>query len=143
DLALLDGVSLDTESQTLRVQMGATWEQIYERLLAETDLIPIGGGCLPVGIPGFVLGGGFSFVSRSYGLSVDNLLSLTIVTPDLETRTISAESTSEDERDLFCACRGVGGGNFVGVVALELRLHRPNTPKMLLGLLRWPVDQAH
>jgi FAD binding domain/Berberine and berberine like len=143
DLALLDAVSLDAESQTLRVQMGATWEQIYERLLAETDLIPIGGGCLPVGIPGFVLGGGFSFVSRSYGLSVDNLLSLTIVTPDLETRTISAESTSEDERDLFWACRGGGGGNFGVVVEMELRLHKPNTPKMLLGVLRWPVEQAH
>jgi FAD binding domain/Berberine and berberine like len=142
DLALLNAVTLNEEAQTLRVQMGATWEQIYAEIISRTHLIPIGGGCLPVGIPGFVLGGGFSFVSRSYGMSIDNLISLTLVTPDGELRTISDEAQDPDERDLFWACRGGGGGNFGVAVEMVLQMHEPNTQRMLVGTPRWPAERA-
>ena len=142
DLSLMNAVTLDEESRTLRVQMGAKWSQIYDELGGRTDLIPIGGGCLPVGIPGFILGGGFSFVSRSYGMSVDNLLSLTLVTPDGVTRTVSEQSEDPAERDLFWACRGGGGGNFGVAVEMELQLHKPNAPRMLVARPRWPAHRA-
>jgi FAD/FMN-containing dehydrogenase len=142
DLDLLDEVELDQAARTLRVQMGATWQEIYAQIVGTTDLIPVGGGCLPVGIPGFVLGGGFSFASRSYGMSIDNLLELTIVTPDGEARTITANSDDEDERDLFWACRGGGGGNFGVAVEMKLRMHQPNTPRMLVSRPRWPAERA-
>lgn len=141
-LALMDAAELDLDAETLRVQMGATWAHVYGLLLRETSLVPVGGGCLPVGIPGFVLGGGFSFASRSFGLSSDNLLELTIVTPDGETRVLSDRTTDPAERELWWACRGGGGGNFGVAVEMVLRLHRPATPKMLVARPRWPVEQA-
>lgn len=142
DLNLLDEVELDQQAQTLRAQMGLTWEQIYGQIIGTTELIPVGGGCLPVGIPGFVLGGGFSFVSRSYGMSIDNLLELTIVTPDGQAHTISADSEEENERELFWACRGGGGGNFGVAVEMKLRMHRPNSQRMLVARPRWPAERA-
>src|SRR5262249_25784791 len=96
DLSLMNAISLDEKNRTVRVQMGARWNDVYVFLMnSGTGLIPIGGGCPTVGIPGFMLGGGFSFVSRSYGMSVDNLLSVGIVTPDGEYRRVSKESKSK------------------------------------------------
>jgi FAD binding domain/Berberine and berberine like len=132
------------EGETLRVQTGARWIDIYRYLQTSGNgLIPIGGGCAPVGIAGFVLGGGYSFASRSYGMSIDNLLSITLVTADGEVRTVSAQSKKDDERDLFWACRGGGGGNFGIAVEMHLQLRRPRTPLMLMAQIRYPVAQAH
>jgi FAD/FMN-containing dehydrogenase len=68
-----------------------------------------GGDHSGTGIPGFMLGGGLSFVSRSYGLSIDNLIDIDIVTPDGKLRTVSANAGSAEERELFWACCGGGG----------------------------------
>lgn len=141
DFSLMKAMRL--EGDTLRVQTGARWIDIYEFLQTNGNgLIPIGGGCAPVGIAGFVLGGGYSFASRSYGMSVDNLLSLTLVTADGVVRTVSETSPSREERDLFWACRGGGGGNFGIAVEMHLQLHRPPTPTMLMAQIRYPVAQA-
>lgn len=141
DFSLMKRMSLDGD--TLHVQAGARWIDIYRFLQAGGQgLIPIGGGCAPVGVSGFVLGGGYSFASRSYGLSIDNLIALTIVRPDGDVRTISATSTDRDDIDLFWACRGGGGGNFGLVVDLHLQLQRPHTPKMLVAQVRYPTAQA-
>lgn len=143
DLSLMKEMLLDAKRQTLRVQMGAIWSDVYSRLMnSGTGLIPVGGGCLTVGVPGFIQGGGFSFVSRSYGLSADNLLSLKIVTADGELREISEHSKSKEERDLFWALQGGGGGNFGVVVEMEIQLHKPNTEKMLMAQIRYPVAEA-
>ena len=143
DMSLMKGMSLDAKQRTLRVQMGALWSDVYAYMMKSgTGLIPVGGGCLTVGVPGFVQGGGFSFASRSYGISADNLLSLKIVTADGELRHISEASKSKDERDLFWALRGGGGGNFGVVTEMELQVHKPNTEKMFLAQIRYPVEQA-
>lgn len=143
DLNLMNAISLNEKKRSVTVQMGARWRDVYVFLMQSgTGLIPIGGGCPTVGIPGFMQGGGYSFVSRSYGMSVDNLLSLTIVTVDGEVRRISEDSHSKEERDLFWACRGGGGGNFGVVVEMELQVHMPNTAKMLMGQIRWPIERA-
>jgi hypothetical protein len=143
DLSLMRAIRLNEKNRHVHVQMGALWNDVYLFLMATgTGLIPIGGGCPTVGIPGFMQGGGYSFVSRSYGLSVDNLLELTIVTADGEVRRISESSNTKEERDLFWACRGGGGGNFGVVVEMEILVHQPNTPQMFTGQYRYHVDQA-
>lgn len=143
DMTAMKGKVFDRDRRTLRAEIGNTWSDLYIYLTnTGTGLIPVGGGCPTVGIPGFMLGGGVSFVSRSYGLSVDNLISIDIVTPDGELRRISADSHSKEERDLFWACRGGGGGNFGIAVAFEIRVHKPNTDKMLVGQIRYPIEIA-
>ena len=143
DLSLMKGMALDAKQRTIRVQMGCLWADVYAYMMKSgTGLIPVGGGCLTVGVPGFVQGGGFSFASRSYGLSADNLISLKIITADGELRHISEESKSKDDRDLFWALRGGGGGNFGIVTEMELRVHKPNTEKMFMAQIRYPVEQA-
>lgn len=141
DFTLMKSMSLDGD--TLHVQAGARWIDIYRFLQATgKGLIPIGGGCAPVGVSGFTLGGGYSFASRSYGLAIDNLIALTIVTADGEVRTVSGESTSREDVDLWWACRGGGGGNFGVVVQLHLQLRMPRTPTMLMTQIRYETSPA-
>lgn len=143
DLSLMNAIEFDKKQRIVRVQMGARWNDVYVYLMnTGTGLIPIGGGCPTVGIPGFMLGGGFSFVSRSYGMSVDNLLSVGIVTADGELRRVSKNSKSKHERDLFWACQGGGGGNFGIAVDMEIRVHQPRTPKMFMGQIRYNPEAA-
>jgi hypothetical protein len=89
-----------------------------------------------------MLGGGYSFVSRSYGMSIDNLLSLKIITPDGELRHIGVHSTAADDIDLFWACRGGGGGNFGIVTEMEMKVRKPYSDKMLVGQIRFPLEQT-
>jgi hypothetical protein len=143
DLQNMTAKRLDAARQVCWAQTGNRWHDLYIFLQqTNTGFIPIGGGCPTVGIPGFMLGGGLSFVSRSYGLSVDNLVSIDLVTPDGKLRTISGESKSKEDQDLWWACRGGGGGNFGIAVAFELRVHKPPTPTMLVGQIRYPTEAA-
>jgi FAD/FMN-containing dehydrogenase len=138
DMGALNAVEVDASDAVIRVQAGARWRDVYRAVLGSgTGLIPVGGGCADVGVAGFVLGGGYSFVSRSYGLGCDNVLALTIVTADGAVHRVSESAPHRAARDLFWACRGGGGGNFGVVVALELRAHRPPTPAMMMAELRY------
>lgn len=141
DFSLMKAIRL--EGDTLRVQAGTRWIDIYDYLGEKGNgLIPIGGGCAPVGVSGFVLGGGYSFVSRSYGLSIDNLIALTIVDPQGNVRTLSHDSTDPADIALFWACRGGGGGNFGIVTELHLQLRKPRTATMMVSQLRYRTEQA-
>ncbi len=142
DLSAMKLISFD-HKETITVEMGALWSDVYRFLQnAGTDKIPVGGACTAVGVAGFVLGGGYSFVSRSYGLACDSLVSATIVTADGAVRQVSADSTSGDERDLFWACQGGGGGNFGVVVQMQLRVHRPRSEKLFAGTLIYRLEDA-
>lgn len=140
DLSLLKAVELDRDAQVLRVQLGARWEDVYDYLLSTgTGLIPVGGGCVTVGLAGFLLGGGYSFTSRSYGMGCDNLLSVDLVTPDGVLHHLHDGCSSPEEQDLWWACRGGGGGNFGVAVAAELRVHQPRTPRMMISEVTYPL----
>lgn len=142
DMTSMSRMRLDAENQVLWTQAGVTWQAVYDLLQRSgTGLVPVGGGCLSVGVPGFLLGGGAGFVSRSYGMGADNLLSLVVVTADGEVRRLSADSTGADA-DLFWACRGGGGGNFGVAVEMELRLHQPPTRTLLGGVLYYPLERV-
>ncbi|SDG74815.1 FAD/FMN-containing dehydrogenase [Dyadobacter soli] len=139
----LNKITFDPKKETVTAQMGVIWYDVYKFMQATgTGLIPVGGGCPTVAPPGFMLGGGYSFVSRSYGMSIDNLISLKIVTPDGEMRHIGVESTSKDDVDLFWACCGGGGGNFGIVTEMEMRVRKPFSEKMLVGQIRYPLEHA-
>lgn len=143
DMALLSDLELDRDNQTLRVGLGARWADVYHVLLRSgTGLIPVGGGCLTVGPGGFLLGGGYSFTSRSYGMGCDNLRSLDLVTPDGVLHHLHDGATDPLDQDLWWACRGGGGGNFGVAVAAELQVHQPNQPTMLVGDITYPLTAA-
>ncbi len=143
DLSLMTRIQLDVASRTVKVQMGARWHDVYVYLInSGTGLIPIGGGCPTVGIPGFMQGGGYSFVSRSYGLSVDNLIAITLVTVDGKVHRLTADAADAFDRELFWACRGGGGGNWGVAIEMEILAHYPNTEKMLTGQIRYATNRA-
>ncbi|MCV9928226.1 FAD-binding oxidoreductase [Flavobacterium sp. LS1R49] len=139
----LNRITFNHKKETVTAEMGVIWYDVYKFMQAtNTGLIPVGGGCPTVAPPGFMLGGGYSFVSRSYGMSIDNLESLKIVTPDGELRHIGINSKSAEDIDLFWACCGGGGGNFGIVVEMEMRVRKPHSKKMLVGQIRYPLEMA-
>jgi len=143
DMKHLKKISFNREKETITAEMGVIWRDLYNYMAATgTGLIPIGGGCPTVAPPGFMQGGGYSFVSRSYGMSIDNLEQITIVTPDGELRCVGKQSTNPYDVDLFWAIRGGGGGNFGIVVEMEMNVRKPNTELMLVGQIRYPLELA-
>jgi FAD/FMN-containing dehydrogenase len=143
DMSLLSDIKLNRRTRTLRVGLGARWAQVYDFLESSgTGLIPVGGGCLTVGLGGFLLGGGYSFTSRSYGMGCDNLRSVDLVTPDGDLHHLHDGAPDPLERDLWWACRGGGGGNFGVAVAAELQVHQPKKKTMLVGEITYPLVAA-
>ncbi|MDX3380570.1 FAD-binding oxidoreductase [Streptomyces niveiscabiei] len=143
DLGLMKAMTLDREHERLTVQMGALWSDVYGYVdRAAAPLIPVGGGCLTVGLPGFLQGGGYSFVSRSYGLGSDNVTMIRLVDAAGALRTLTADAPRKEDRELFWACRGGGGGNFGVAVEMTLRLHEPPAPTVLGGSLHYPLERA-
>ena len=88
------------------------------------------------GIAGLTLGGGFGWLSRKYGMTVDNLLSANVVLADGR----QVRASEKENADLFWGLRG-GGGNFGVVTSFEFKLH-PVGPNVLSGLIVYPFAQA-
>ncbi len=117
DLSAMNGVFVDREARAVRAQAGATLGDVDH----ETQLFGLAaplGAVSETGIAGLTLNGGYGHLSRDFGLSVDNLLEVEIVTADGEVRT----ANDQQHEDLFWAVRG-GGGNFGVVTAFEYELH--------------------
>ncbi|RVD31778.1 FAD-binding oxidoreductase [Mesorhizobium sp. M4B.F.Ca.ET.017.02.2.1] len=138
DIRGLSGLSLDPNTNVLTVGMGSIWRDVYNFLrVSRTGLVPIAGGCLGVGAGGFLLGGGYSFVSRSYGLGIDNIEALTIVLADGSVRRVARASTGQDA-DLFWAACGGGGGNFGVAIDVDIKTHHLAAPTVLAGQVLFP-----
>jgi len=134
DLRPMNTVEVDAGRRIARAQGGVTWGE-YDRETQRHGLASPGGAISTTGIGGLTLGGGFGWLSRSYGLACDNLLSAEVVTADGTVRTASAE----DNPDLFWAIRG-GGGNFGVVTRFDYRLHPLR--ELYAGLVLYPRDKA-
>ena len=135
DLSQMRGVHVDPSTQAVRVQGGATWGECDR----ETQLFGLavpGGVVSTTGVAGLTLHGGVGHVRRKHGLSIDNLLSVDIVTADGQLRRASA---TENE-DLFWAVRGAGS-NFGVVTSFEFRAH-PVGPMVMVGAIFYPQDVA-
>ena len=129
----LRGVEVDANKRTVRVEPGATLGDV-DAVTQEHALAVPSGINSTTGIVGLTLGGGFGWLSRKYGMTVDSLLSADVVTAD--GRTVRA--SQDDNPDLFWGLRG-GGGNFGVVTSFEFRAH-PMGPEVLSGLIVHPFS---
>lgn len=132
DLSPMSGIEVDAAGRTARVQGGVTLAA-FDAATATHGLATPTGVVGSTGIGGLALGGGHGYLSRKYGLTIDNLLSAEVVLAD--GRTVSA--SQDDHPDLFWALRG-GGGNFGIVTSFTLRLH-PVT-QVVCGPTAWPAS---
>ncbi|HYY07526.1 MAG TPA: FAD-binding oxidoreductase [Actinomycetota bacterium] len=135
DLSLMRAIRVDPASATARAAGGALWADL-DRATAPLGLATTGGIISHTGIAGLTLGGGLGHLMRKHGLTVDNLLSVDLVTAEGEPMHVDAES----EPELFWGIRG-GGGNFGIATAFEYALH-PVGPLVLGGPIVWPFEDA-
>jgi FAD/FMN-containing dehydrogenase len=135
DLSLMKGIHVDPQRRTARAQGGVTWGE-FNRETQLHGLATTGGVVSTTGIAGLTLGGGIGWLMGKYGLALDNLTSVELVTADGRVLRVS-----EDEHaDLFWGVRG-GGGNFGIAASLEYRLHRVG-PTITGGLICYPLSAA-
>ena len=135
DLSRMKSVRVNASTQRAIVEPGATLADLDRETQAFGLMVPTGINST-TGIAGLTLGGGFGWTTRKFGMTIDNLLSVDLVTAD---GTLLHASEAENT-DLFWAIRG-GGGNFGVVTAFEFALHRLG-PQVMSGLLVHPLDQA-
>ena len=134
DLSRMQGIRVDPVKQTARAEGGVLWID-FDIETQAFGLATTGGTNSDTGIAGLTLGGGHGWLGGKYGLTLDNLISVDIVTADGQYRT----ANTNENPDLFWAIRG-GGGNFGVVTSFEYQLHTVGT--LLAGLLIYPFSSA-
>ena len=134
DMSRLRGVEVDPDAMLAHVGAGSRLHDV-DLATQQHGLATVLGFVSKVGVAGLTLGGGFGYLSRRFGWSVDNLEEVEIVTADGEIRIASRDRHS----DLFWALRG-GGGNFGVVTRFTYRLHRVG-PNITGGLILWSAEQ--
>jgi FAD/FMN-containing dehydrogenase len=134
DLRPMKGIRVDPNTRLVTVQGGCTWGDVDHATHAFGLAVP-GGVVSTTGVGGLTLGGGIGHLTRSSGLSIDNLVSADVVLADG-----SFVTASKDEgEDLFWALRG-GGGNFGVVTSFTFRAHAAHTH--IAGATLWSLEHA-
>ena len=134
DLASMKGIRVDPVRQTVWAQAGVTWKE-FNRAAACHGLATTGGVVSSTGIAGLTLGGGEGWLMGKYGLTIDNLLAVEVVTAAGDVVTASIDQN----QDLFWALRG-GGGNFGVATSFEYHAHQVAT--VYGGMVAYPVSRA-
>ena len=134
DLSLMKGMRVDPESKTIRVEPGCTWGDVDHAAHA-FGLATVSGIISTTGVGGLTLGGGHGYLTRKFGLTIDNLLSADVVLADGQL----VHASENENSDLFWALQG-GGGNFGVVTSFKFKLH--SVQNVVAGPMFWPVDQA-
>ena len=135
DMSRLKDVEVDAGARLVRVGPGCNLGDV-DRATQEHGLATTLGFVSATGVAGLTLGGGFGYLSRRFGWTVDDLEEVEIVTAD---GTVRRASRTEND-DLFWALRG-GGGNFGVVTEFVLRLHEVG-PQVTAGVIAWPASEA-
>jgi FAD/FMN-containing dehydrogenase len=135
DLADMDGVHVDQARRLAVVQGGALWGDV-DRETQAFGLVAPGGVISDTGVGGLTLGGGYGWVRRRYGLSVDQLVEAQVATADGRVLTANAE----EHPDLFWALRG-GGGNFGVVTSFTFAL-QPLGPTVAFSATMYPIEES-
>ena len=135
DLSPLRGVRVDAVARRAYVEGGSLLGDLDHETMA-LGLATTAGTVSHTGVGGLTLGGGFGRLGRRFGLTIDNLVAVDIVTADGQLRHASAQ----DNADLFWGVRG-GGGNFGVVTNFEFQLH-PLQRQVVGGAMLWPLARA-
>lgn len=135
DLGLMKGVRVDPASERVRAQGGVLLGELDRETQAFGYAVPAG-IVTHTGLAGLTLGGGIGWIMRKYGLTIDSLTSVDVVTADGEFLTAS----ETEHPDLFWGVRG-GGGNFGIVTEFEFAMHRLG-PEVMAGPVFWAAEDA-
>ena len=135
DLSTMTNVRIDAQKRRAYVEAGATLADFDQAAQVHGLATPVGINST-TGIAGLTLGGGFGWLTRKYGMTIDNLISADVITADGN----KIRTGENQNADLFWAIRG-GGGNFGIVTEFEFDLH-PVGPEILAGLIVFPFSQA-
>jgi FAD/FMN-containing dehydrogenase len=127
-------IHIDAEARIARVEAGVLWAEVTGPA-SELGLAPLAGSSPDVGVVGYTLGGGLSWLGRRYGLASERLLAVELVTAD--GRLVRCDRRVEP--DLFWALKG-GGGSFGAVTAIEFELFP--LAEVYAGMMLWPVERA-
>src|SRR3954466_371744 len=130
----LRGVEIDAEARVARVAAGTLWIEVTEPASA-LGLAPLAGSSPDVGVVGYSLGGGASWLARKYGLAANNVVALELLTAPGEL----VRADADHHADLFWALRG-GGGNFGVVTHMEIRLYP--LAEVYAGMMFWPWERS-
>ena len=133
DLSDMTGVHVDPDARIARVAPGCTWGDVDHATNA-FGLATVSGVISTTGVGGLTLGGGHGYLSRKYGLTIDNLVGADVVLADGS----FVHASADEHPDLFWALRG-GGGNFGVVTSFEFQLHPVDT--VVAGPMFWPIDE--
>ena len=134
DLSPIKYTRVDPQARTVQVGGGCTWGDVDHTTHAFGLATP-SGVVSTTGVGGLTLGGGHGYLTRKYGLTIDNLLAADMVLADGSFVTVSAEKN----QDLFWAIRG-GGGNFGVVTEFRFQLHPVHT--IVGGPTLWHQEQT-
>jgi FAD/FMN-containing dehydrogenase len=129
----LRGVDVDRETRVARVQAGTLAAEL-SAAAADAGLFPLSGSSPDVGVVGYTLGGGVSWLARRHGLAANHVTAIELVTP----AGALVRATATDHPELFWALRG-GSGNFGVVTALEIELLPVR--EVYAGMFLWPVER--
>jgi FAD/FMN-containing dehydrogenase len=135
DLSQMNSVRIDPKNKKAYVEPGAILGDFDHEAQAFGLTTPLGINST-TGVAGLTLGGGFGWLTRKYGMTIDNLISADVITADGEL----VQTNENQKSDLFWAIRG-GGGNFGIVTLFEFQLHKVG-PEVLAGLMVFPFKDA-
>jgi FAD/FMN-containing dehydrogenase len=135
DLGPMKGIRVDPEAGTVRAQAGVLLGELDRETQAFGLAVPAG-IVTHTGLAGLTLGGGIGWIMRKYGLTIDQLQSVDVITADGEL----VKASEDHNADLFWGVRG-GGGNFGIVTDFEFRLN-PLGPYVVAGPVFWSMEDA-
>lgn len=135
DLSLMKTIHIDADGRTVDVGAGVTCGELDQATQEHGLATPLP-TVSSVGVAGAALGGGSGYLSRKYGLTLDNLISVDLVTADGR----QLRASEEFHADLFWAIRGAGA-NFGVATSMRLRLHKVG-PEVLAGQIIYPFNRA-
>src|SRR3954470_5387338 len=128
------GVRIDPATRRARVRAGALWADVTGPASAY-GLAPLAGSSPDVGVVGYTLGGGLSWLARKHGFACDSVTAIELVTADGD----HVRTDAENDPEFFRALRG-GGGSFGVVTAMEFKLYPVES--LTAGAMAWPWERA-